>query len=585
MTTPQSISRVIASVLLFANGAIAQDQIDPTTITATAGSMHSAPFPGSNLVDDLTLEGFTNVGNDDRPPNHQNNHWLAAETILTETVTFDLGGTYDLVRLDVLNTSNTNWNDSETDTFTVATSTDGGATYSAPSAPVPLQDYTLGFQEVPVVAAGATHVQIIATNDPALGVTTGTADIRVGLNEVHFFHQQGNDTDNDGMADDWEMLHFGDLSRDGTEDEDAPAPDGLNNKSEHDRGTDPKDADSDDDGLNDGDEVNTHSTDPLEADSDMDTISDGDEINIHESDPLSLDSDGDGLSDEDEVNTHMTEPGDADTDGDGIDDFEEINVTLTDPLVPNEDPRGSEIDPAEITATAGSTFDDTGRFDVSNLLDGLFDEGNRDNHQGTHWIAAELTLTETVTFDLGGSYSLTNLEILNTSNTNWNDSETDRFTVATSTDGGATFSAPSAEIELQDFTEGFQSVPVQASGATHVQLVVTNDGTVDGDPAPTTEARVGLNEVRFFTGPGTAFEITSVRRFEEEVDGIMQPAVEIIFNSNPGVNYGVFFSFNLVDWFEANDSVPSGGAETIFVDRDQGVVTRPDVYYRAIIPE
>ena len=141
-----------------------------------------------------------------------------------------------------------------------------------------------------------------------------------------------------------------------------------------------------------------------------------------------------------------------------------------------------------------------------------------DAHRGTHWLALQGTFTETVTFDLGGTYNLSTVEVLNTSNTNWNDSETDRFTVATSTDGGATFGAPGPEIELQDFTEGFQTVPLQASGATHVQLVVTNDGEVDGDPPPLTEARVGLNEVRFFTGPGTAFEITSVRRIEEDVE-------------------------------------------------------------------
>jgi hypothetical protein len=286
----------------------------------------------------------------------------------------------------------------------------------------------------------------------------------------------------------------------------------------------------------------------------------------------------------DEVNTHMTQPGNADTDGDGIDDFEEINVLMTDPLVPNEDPRGIEIDPATITATAGSTFNDSGLFDATNLLDGLIDEGNRDGHRGTHWIALEGTFTETVTFDLGDSYSLTNLEILNTSNTNWNDSETDRLTIATSTDGGTTYGDPSPEVLLQDFAEGFQRIPVQAAGVTHLQLVVTNDELVDGEPAPTVEARVGLNEVRFFTGAGTPFAIIAIRRIEEIVDDVPQPAVEITFNSNPGATYGVDFSFDLENWFEANDGVPSQGAETTFTDRDQGVVTRPVVYYRVFVP-
>ncbi|MEL6342771.1 MAG: MYXO-CTERM sorting domain-containing protein, partial [Myxococcota bacterium] len=38
------------------------------------------------------------------------------------------------------------------------------------------------------------------------------------------------------------------------------------------------DADSDDDGLNDGDEVNIHDTDPNDADSDDGGVNDGDEI-------------------------------------------------------------------------------------------------------------------------------------------------------------------------------------------------------------------------------------------------------------------------------------------------------------------
>ncbi|MEZ4607028.1 MAG: hypothetical protein R2865_09585 [Deinococcales bacterium] len=42
--------------------------------------------------------------------------------------------------------------------------------------------------------------------------------------------------------------------------------------------TDPNDADSDDDGLSDSDEVNVHGTDPNDADSDNDGVLDGDEV-------------------------------------------------------------------------------------------------------------------------------------------------------------------------------------------------------------------------------------------------------------------------------------------------------------------
>ncbi|MGH7337093.1 MAG: S8 family serine peptidase, partial [Myxococcota bacterium] len=77
--------------------------------------------------------------------------------------------------------------------------------------------------------------------------------------------------------------------------------DGLTDAAEAALGTDPLDADSDDDGLSDGEEVNTHGTDPLLPDSDGDGLSDGAELTTHATDPLDLDSDGDGWNDGPEV--------------------------------------------------------------------------------------------------------------------------------------------------------------------------------------------------------------------------------------------------------------------------------------------
>ena len=49
--------------------------------------------------------------------------------------------------------------------------------------------------------------------------------------------------------------------------------------------TDPNDADSDDDGLSDGNEVTTYLTDPNDADSDNDGFTDGEEVDSG-TDPL-----------------------------------------------------------------------------------------------------------------------------------------------------------------------------------------------------------------------------------------------------------------------------------------------------------
>ncbi|NHJ46398.1 MAG: hypothetical protein FK733_01300 [Asgard group archaeon] len=111
-------------------------------------------------------------------------------------------------------------------------------------------------------------------------------------------------------------------------------------------GTNPTIADTDSDGLLDGDEVDyweDRGVDPisdwdgdtfvnlLDIDSDNDTITDGDEVNIWNSDPIDFDSDDDGLLDEDEVNTYDTQPALADSDSDGVNDYLEVlglNATI-----------------------------------------------------------------------------------------------------------------------------------------------------------------------------------------------------------------------------------------------------------------
>jgi hypothetical protein len=55
--------------------------------------------------------------------------------------------------------------------------------------------------------------------------------------------------------------------------------------------------DSDEDGLTNGDEINTYNTDPFLADTDGDGLSDGDEVNLHSTDPLKTDTDNDLILD------------------------------------------------------------------------------------------------------------------------------------------------------------------------------------------------------------------------------------------------------------------------------------------------
>lgn len=135
------------------------------------------------------------------------------------------------------------------------------------------------------------------------------------------------DSDNDTMDDRYEMRQFGDL------DEVAggnPDGDGLTNAEEEAAGTCANVADTDGDGVVDGDEVNR--IDPQTS-------------NPAPTDPLNNDTDGDGILDGAETDTGVnngvadrgTDPTKADTDGDGFNDSREINEGSS-PFDPNSVP-------------------------------------------------------------------------------------------------------------------------------------------------------------------------------------------------------------------------------------------------------
>ncbi|MEM7217524.1 MAG: OmpA family protein [Pseudomonadota bacterium] len=120
------------------------------------------------------------------------------------------------------------------------------------------------------------------------------------------------DTDDGGVDDGTEVNadSTDPTAGNGADDQDDPDVDGLTDPQEAVLGTDPNDADSDNDGLNDGAEVGANGTldagetDPLDADSDEDGINDGDEVNgtgplasFAATDPVVFDSDIDGLGD------------------------------------------------------------------------------------------------------------------------------------------------------------------------------------------------------------------------------------------------------------------------------------------------
>ncbi len=116
--------------------------------------------------------------------------------------------------------------------------------------------------------------------------------------------------------------------------------DGLARCEEEQLGTDPRNPDTDGDGLNDGQEVKEYNTDPKNPDSDNDGLKDGEEVWNYKTNPNKADTDDDGLIDYDEVMTHKTDPLNPDTDGDGLKDGEEVNKYKTSPFKADTDSDG-----------------------------------------------------------------------------------------------------------------------------------------------------------------------------------------------------------------------------------------------------
>ncbi len=96
--------------------------------------------------------------------------------------------------------------------------------------------------------------------------------------------------------------------------------------------------DPDGDGLTNYQEIIVYGTNPELADTDGDGVNDGQEI-ADGTNPLAADSDSDGLTDGDEK-ARGTSPILADTDGDGLSDWHEIFSTFTNPLAQDSDGNG-----------------------------------------------------------------------------------------------------------------------------------------------------------------------------------------------------------------------------------------------------
>ena len=123
--------------------------------------------------------------------------------------------------------------------------------------------------------------------------------------------------------------------------------------------TDPLDSDSDDDGLDDYQEIVIYGTKAIDNDTDDDGLDDYEEVMVHSTNPLSYDSDTDGISDYDEIVVWFSDPltFDADNDSDDYYHFQDC------------DDDDHEVNPGMLEALNGKDDD----------CDGLEDEGFNDS--------------------------------------------------------------------------------------------------------------------------------------------------------------------------------------------------------------
>jgi hypothetical protein len=454
-------------------------------------------------------------------------------------------------------------------------------------------------------------------NDPA----TFGGDYEALYEELLAKWVLSDDTDGDGMSDDFEDLNGLDKLDPGDAGED-PDTDGLDNLGEFEAKSNPAVADTDADGLNDGAEVNTHMTDPTLADSDGDGLTDGAEVNLHSTGPLQADSDGDGRSDGDEVNGDpVTDPLDADSDGDSYSDGTEVGAG-TDPNDAGDFPSGPTFvldatalglaDGAPVTEWGGQAASGNPVFRTGQTpgggpaveMDGGSHFGSIEptvGPQGDFVIAAVIRPDDTFAYhniiddrarnrpmlwvDTSFSYELNfgggDAPLAGGGAGGWDiviaDSRNNELYVNSPTPngtGGGGVAYTVAEVFDLFHREGTDE---EFSGLVAELRVYNDAGLFQGDFAALYDE---LAAKWLQAGPAAPLRIVSVSRAAGPGD------VTFTWTSQGGASYRVQASFDGVSWFDLDDNFPSQGATTTFTDPGTNIPpgTRVRLYRVELLP-
>ncbi|MCH1421164.1 MAG: hypothetical protein L7W40_12755 [Akkermansiaceae bacterium] len=366
------------------------------------------------------------------------------------------------------------------------------------------------------------------------------------------------DSNSNEIGDNWETFYFGSL---GVVDPNADEePDGLTNLEEWQNLTRPMVADTDSDGLEDGEEVDTYSTDPTDNDTDGDGYDDKFEV-TNSSDPTdstSLPPVPDGLISVDlqgsnEGALFPSEPvlmsGFEVRAGIVTDVWNAINIpghpnTATDPSFDLLDSNGDETGVSlSFTGTISSWSNTPGNDPLTN--DYLFvNAGNAD--VSVAWELSGLSpLSEFTLFTYGGLAR----DML--------------LTVDTNGDGDLTNETPT-NIDINGF---------EFTGT------VGANGSILGsiDPGASNEANWGGFQLIHAGSSLSGLRVTDIRQTDTG-------AIELTWTSRPGRSYTVESSLNMVTWtplLTEIDATPSPGTITTVIV-DSPAANEAKKFYRVV---
>lgn len=165
--------------------------------------------------------------------------------------------------------------------------------------------------------------------------------------------------------------------------------DGLMDLQEIYSGTNPLNRDSDGDGLTDYCEIMITGTDPLKEDSDgngkIDSLEDLDEDGLTCKEELEIgtslinaDTDEDGLKDGEEIHTYKTDPLKEDTDGDGLNDGDEVKLGLN-PLSKDTNNDGVSDNQEKINQKMKVEIDEEEKLEIKEIQVQMKANGNIEN--------------------------------------------------------------------------------------------------------------------------------------------------------------------------------------------------------------